>query len=127
MSLPKFTNEALCASDTKPDDWFPEFDLTKGLRQGMRERFSRTPDALRARSICLACPAYDECLEYSLQYKDLYGIWANLDQFEREREQQLRGLKRSDLVPAYVNELPPVKPMIDEYFPIESEWHDEKW
>lgn len=128
MTFPKFTAQASCANDTQPDDWFPQFEGMNNVhRSRWRDTFSHRPNNLRARTICLSCPAYDECLEYSLQYKDLDGIWANLDQYERAQEQRVRGLNPRMLPRAYVNELERLRPSEDTYLPIESEWQDEVW
>lgn len=128
MSIPKFAQEALCVGDPSPDDWFPDFDEVRSQGQRtIRTTFSRTPSAMRARSVCMRCPAYDECSEYSLQYTGMYGIWANRDQFEREREQQLRGANPDDLIPFHTTfEVSRSMFVRDNYLPIESEWADDK-
>ena len=119
--FPKFTNEPACFNSPTPDDWFPEFSVNGDPRGrvGIRDRYSYTPEAMRARNTCLSCPAYDECLEYSLQWTDLDGIWANKDKFERKEEQRLRGIKTTSLTFTYDNPLDiDIKPRT----PIESEW-----
>jgi hypothetical protein len=103
--FPKFKNEPLCTNSDTPDDWFPEFDLVRGDRKGIRHRYSYTPSAMRARSTCLNCPAYEECLEYSLQWTDLVGIWANLDTYERREEQRARNIQTTSLTFTYDNPL----------------------
>lgn len=126
MTMPNFVNEASCARDTSPDDWFPEIQDVVGKfpRWELRSRYSYTPSAMRARTICMSCPAYDECLEYSLAYKDLYGIWANMDETERKAEQLSRGIEVNKLPPAYVNEIPQFIGQGNKWLPIESEWDD---
>jgi hypothetical protein len=121
MTFPKFTNEASCAGSATPDDWFPEFSPAGDPRGrvGIRYRYSYTPEAMRARNICLSCPAYDECLEYSLQWIDLDGIWANKDKYERAEEQRLLGIKPTSLTFTYDN---PLGIDIQPRTPIESEW-----
>jgi hypothetical protein len=124
MSMPKFVNEASCASDTLPDDWFPEMEAVKHLPVWeKRFAFSYTPSALRARNICLSCPAFDECEEYSLQYRELHGIWANMDIYERAVEQRSRGIDPDTLPIAYMNELV-IRSKEDNYLSVESEWAD---
>ena len=124
MSMPKFVNEASCASDTRPDDWFPEMESVSHLPMWKkRDAFSHTPSAMRARNICLTCPAFDECEEYSLQYRELYGIWANKDIYERAMVQRSRGIDPDTLPIAYVNELV-LRPKEDTYISVESEWAD---
>ena len=122
MTFPKFTNEASCTGSTTPDDWFPEFSSDPMGRAGIRYRYSYTPEAMRARNTCLNCPAFDECLEYSLQWTDLTGIWANLDTYERKEEQRLRNIETTSLTFSYSNPLDiDIKPRIHK----ESEWADE--
>ena len=74
-SYPKFNNHASC-SDHNPDLWFPQ------ERAGSRS-WTRTPDAIRARTICASCPARIECYDYAIKIRNLYGIWAGLDWYER--------------------------------------------
>lgn len=120
MTFPKFKNEAACTASPTPDDWFPEFDLS-GSRVGIRFRYSYTPEAMRARNTCLDCPAFDECLEYSLQWTDLEGIWANMDRYERKQEQRLRGIKTTSLTFSYDNPLDiDIQPRTQD----ESEWEN---
>lgn len=88
--FPKFYNEASCASAPNPDLWFPEEE------EVMRVRVN-TPEAEQARAICMACPARQECLDYSLQFSNLYGIWAGLDRLERRAEQIIRNLTPSPM------------------------------
>lgn len=80
-SFPKFDNRASCA-DYDPEWWFPQ---EKG---GNHKRWTRTPDALKAREICLSCPARKECKDYAIKYDRIYGIWAGQDWYEREAEQK---------------------------------------
>jgi len=119
MTFPKFKKEASCMGSATPDDWFPEFNLSDGSRTGIRFRYSYTPEAMRARNTCLDCPAFDECLEYSLQWTDLEGIWANMDKYERAQEQRVRGIKTTSLTFSYDNPLDiDIKPRTQD----ESEW-----
>lgn len=119
MTFPKFKKEASCTGSTTPDDWFPEFAGIEGPRVGVRFRYSYTPEAMRARNTCLDCPAFDECLEYSLQWTDLEGIWANMDKYERAQEQRVRGIKTTSLTFSYDNPLDiDIKPRTQD----ESEW-----
>jgi len=60
---------------------------------------------MRARNTCLNCPAYEECLEYSLQWTDLVGIWATLDTYERREEQRARNIQTTSLTFTYDNPL----------------------
>lgn len=122
MNFPKFKNKALCASDTQPDDWFPDYSGATLRSVSERVKVSLRPNHLRARSVCMNCDAYEECLEYSLQFKDLEGIWANLDQYGRAELQRKRGMVIEELPSAYVD--------LDALLqigivPIESEYQDE--
>ena len=121
MTFPKFAKEASCTGSTTPDDWFPEFKGVLGERVGIRFRYSYTPEAMRARNVCLDCPAFDECLEYSLQWTDLEGIWANMDRYERRQEQRVRGIKTTSFTFSYDNPLDiDIKPRTQD----ESEWEN---
>ena len=124
VSMPKFVNEASCAGDMRPDDWFPEMDSVSHLPQwDKRNAFSHTPSAMRARNVCLSCPAFNECEEYSLQYRELYGIWANKDIYERSALQRSRGIDPDTLPLAYINEIV-ISRQPNDYLSIESEWAD---
>ena len=90
----QFDNPALCASHPEPDLWFPK------EKSGTRN-WTRTPDAVKARTICQACPAQQECLDYSLQYRYLYGIWAGLDWYERHEIQDRKKIKTMDWVSTF--------------------------
>ena len=94
---PRFENHASC-SDHNPDLWFPQ------EKSGSRN-WTRTPDAIRARTICASCPARQECLEYSLNYSGLYGIWAGLDWYERREIQDKRGIQPIAMLDTFVSSL----------------------
>jgi len=85
QEFPRFTKETSCAYSHNPDLWFPE-------EKSGHVAWSYTPGAMLARSICKGCPAREECLEYSLQFSNLSGIWAGLDRHERKAEQLTRGI-----------------------------------
>jgi hypothetical protein len=122
--FPQFKNEPACTNSPTPDDWFPEFPPAGNPRSrvGIRYEYSYTPEAMRARNTCLNCPAFDECLEYSLLWTDLTGIWANLDTYERREEQRLRNVKTTSITFSYSNPLDiDIKPRTHK----ESEWEDE--
>lgn len=82
--LPKFDHHASC-SDHDPELWFT--DEMKG------NSFRVSPDGRMARTICKLCPAFDECMDYSMQYKGLFGIWAGLNHVERLRLQRSLGMR----------------------------------
>lgn len=75
-----FNEQTLCAS-TDPELWFPE------PRYRNDTKHYHSEDSMQARAICNVCPAKPECLEYSLRYSGLHGIWAGLDPTERSRLQ----------------------------------------
>ena len=87
--FPQFTQEPACANAPEPDLWFPERD--SGFR------WSYTPSAILARSICDSCPARLECLDYALQFDNLDGIWGGLDPDERAHIQQARRMATKPL------------------------------
>lgn len=55
--------------DADPDAFFPE----KG---------GSTREAKR---ICAQCPVREECLEFSLENRERFGIWGGMSQRERRR------------------------------------------
>ena len=66
--------------------WFPE------EIGGKSKAWSRTPNALKARSICEDCPVLMECRNYALAYLGLAGIWGGLDHQERKALQGKLGI-----------------------------------
>lgn len=86
-AIPMFTNRALCADQEYEPDWWHPQEVGGNAR-----RWSHTPDAKTARSICSACPALQECGEYSLKYYNLAGIWGGMDRIERRMRQEALGL-----------------------------------
>lgn len=82
--LPVFQEEALCRNYT-PDWWFPDYD---GTQDEIAE--ARTQERI-AKSVCLECPAFQECQAYSMQFTGLHGIWAGMNQRERHRKQKRLG------------------------------------
>ena len=83
--MPVLTERALCA-DYPADWWFPQEVA------GTSKKWSRTPEAMKARSICKECPAQRECLNYALAYSGLAGIWGGLDYQERRVIQNKLGI-----------------------------------
>jgi hypothetical protein len=77
-----FVEQALCADKAyDPDLWHPQELSGKG------RKWSHTPKATLARSICSVCPALRECRSYALQYFNLTGIWGGMDRLERQATQ----------------------------------------
>lgn len=83
--FPNLTEKAACA-DYDPEWWFPEEVA------GRSKVWSRTPNAMKARSICADCPALMECRNYALAYSGLAGIWGGLDYQERRDLQEKLGI-----------------------------------
>ena len=80
--IPMFTNEALCSDKGYNPDWWHPQELA-----GRGRKWSHTPEADLARSICSSCPAKQECRSYALQYFNLTGIWGGMDRLERHAMQ----------------------------------------
>jgi len=50
-----------------------------------------------AKAVCRRCPVIEACRRHALQVGEAYGIWGGLS--AEEREHQLRGRRRVELVP----------------------------
>lgn len=87
--LPVLSTDGLC-KNYDPEWWFPDKE-TKSLRK-------RTKEEMLARTICTECPVRQECLDYSLQYEGIYGIWGGLN--ERER---VEARKELGIIPTTMN------------------------
>lgn len=84
--MPRFINESSCTDKGYDPDWWHPQELA-----GRGRKWSHTPEAELARSICLDCPALKECEEYSMKYSNLTGIWAGIDRIERHAKQDEQG------------------------------------
>lgn len=72
---PEWTKKALCA-EVDPEIFFPDKgDKTAHVKQ-----------------ICKACTVRAECLEYSLQNNERFGVWGGLTEHDRRR---LRSRKKA--------------------------------
>jgi WhiB family redox-sensing transcriptional regulator len=72
---PEWTKKALCA-EIDPEIFFPDKgDKTAHVKQ-----------------ICKACDVRAECLEYSLQNNERFGVWGGLTEHDRRR---LRSRKKA--------------------------------
>lgn len=92
--IPQFSQPALCA-ESDPEMWFYEEKAGCGL--------VITPEVEMAKRVCKSCPALTECLEYSLRYSGLYGIWGGLDHKERrdyQREHGIETINYTDTMPS---------------------------
>lgn len=65
---PEWTRRALCA-EVDPDLFFPE----KG------------DDVSRVKRICKACDVKKECLKYSLDNDERFGVWGGLSEHNRRK------------------------------------------
>lgn len=83
--IPVFKEKALCA-EYPAEWWFPE------EVSGNSTKWSRTPDAMKAREICEDCLALMECRNYALAYSGLAGIWGGMDYQERRAIQKKLGI-----------------------------------
>lgn len=94
--IPHFSQPALCA-ESDPEMWFYEEKAGCGV--------VNTPEIQMAKRVCRSCPALAECLEYSLRYSGLYGIWGGLDHAERrnyQREHNLQTISYLDTMPSTI-------------------------
>lgn len=77
-----------------PEWWFP-------IEIGGRVKWSRTPDAMKARAICASCPIIKSCRDYSLRFDIVQGIWAGLDRHERYNLQKKLGITPESFSDSY--------------------------
>ena len=63
--------EALCVAADIDPDWF---------HPGKR---TRPRDVLAALALCEHCPVRGACLQYALEYDDLWGIWGGTSPEQR--------------------------------------------
>ena len=92
--FPVLENRASCA-DYPAEWWFPQEVA------GTSKQWSRTLDALKARSICAECPALIECRNYALAYSGLAGIWGGMDHQERRALQEKLGIVPIFMIDTY--------------------------
>ena len=65
---PDWTKRALCA-EVDPDLFFPEIG----------------DDVAGAKRICKACDVKEECLKYSLDNDERFGVWGGLSEHNRRK------------------------------------------
>ena len=94
--LPMFTNQASCSEKGYDPDWWHPQELA-----GRGRKWSYTPEANLARSICSSCPAKQECRSYALQYFNLTGIWGGMDRLERHAMQTALNMTPIDWLSTY--------------------------
>lgn len=94
--LPMFTNHSSCSEEGYDPDWWHPQELA-----GRGRKWSHTPEAELARSICHDCPAKRECRSYALQYFNLTGIWGGMDRLERHAMQTALKMKPIDWLSTY--------------------------
>ena len=75
------------SGENLPNAYLPWMEMA--LCRGMSDPeifYSRYDDDIRdAKALCAACPAYGECLVYSLTRREPFGVWAGLTEKERGR------------------------------------------
>ena len=65
---PDWTKKALCA-EVDPDLFFPEVG----------------DDVRKVKKICKACDVKEECLKYSLDNDERFGVWGGLSEHNRRK------------------------------------------
>ena len=96
--LPNFSQKGNCTL-FDPEMWFMPDDSESGWSRANRlSMWRRTPEYKQAKELCGACPIRQECLDYSLKYFDLHGIWGGLDDRERRMLQEREHLLRTRIV-----------------------------
>lgn len=67
-----------------PDLYFPE-NPTKLERTTSREAVgAEIASAKLAKQACKACPVINQCAEYAIKHREVYGIWGGLSPLERK-------------------------------------------
>ena len=93
---PMFTNTQSCADKGYDPEWWHPQELA-----GRGRRWSHTPEAELARSICNNCPAKRECRAYALKYANLTGIWGGMDRLERHAMQDALKMRTIEWTSTY--------------------------
>ena len=104
--MPVFKEKALCA-EYPAEWWFPQEVA------GTSTKWSRTPEAMKARKICEGCPALLECRNYALAYSGLAGIWGGMDYQERRVIQNTLGITPIFMMDTYDTRVPK-GPLVEE-------------
>lgn len=91
----QLSQPASCADPQYDPDWWHPVEVAG------TNPWSFTEDAKYARYICGQCPARQECLDYSLQYFELAGIWGGLDRKERHDIQVANNMRPTSWVLSY--------------------------
>ena len=65
--------------------WFPAARLDSRGRVIAGAADGNSRNTTRAKQICMTCPVAAECLEHSLVWPELGGIWGGIDQHRRRR------------------------------------------
>lgn len=68
LPSPEWTRRALCA-EVDPDIFFPEVG----------------DDVEKVKRICKTCDVREECLKYSLDNDERFGIWGGLSEINRRK------------------------------------------
>lgn len=77
-TLPINWGLASCAS-ADPDGFFPHFHANHGIQK----------------KVCGGCEIKNECLEYSLDAEEEFGVWGGVGEVERRRMIEKRKLESS--------------------------------
>lgn len=89
-SIATWAYKGLCA-DMEPDMWFiPD--------QTDRSVWNRSEEKKIAVATCFACPVNDECYAYSIQFHNIWGVWAGLDEIDRREIQNTLHLKTKSIM-----------------------------
>lgn len=92
-----FSQKGACSNtEFDPDWWFPQ-------EKSGNSKWSRTPDAMKARAICSHCPILEECRNYAVQYEGIYGIWGGWDWHEMRAERKRRNIVAKSWAMTYVS------------------------
>lgn len=64
------------------------FEMVEKVGPAERDRLffpSQGGDTKRGKAICADCPVRQECADYAIEHRELFGIWGGLSERERRR------------------------------------------
>lgn len=68
-------------------DWQKQAECGKPKNVEFRELFfsNDVPERTQAKNMCFECPVRKDCLQWSLEHKQIWGVWGGQDEIELRR------------------------------------------